>query len=48
MDYFFDMALAVLFSTLKSVVKNAGKKAALAKGLTKLRDALIAAYPLES
>jgi hypothetical protein len=48
MDYFFDMALSVLFSTLKSVVKNQAKKAALAKGLMKLRDALIAAYPLES
>jgi hypothetical protein len=48
MDYFFDMALAVLFSTLKQVVKNPNKKAALGKGLMKLRDALLAAYPVES
>ena len=48
MDFLIPMALSVLFETLKIVVKNPKKKAALAKGMQKLRDALIAAYPVES
>ena len=47
MDYFVDMALAVLFGTLRQVVKNPEKKAALKKAMCKLRDALIVAYPPE-
>ena len=45
MDFWLNMALAVLFSTLKEVVKNPDKKAALQRALVKLRNQLSIAYP---
>lgn len=44
MDYWLDMALAVMFSTLKQVIKNPVKKAELKKAMLKLRDNINIAY----
>ncbi len=43
-DFWVDMALSVLFSVLKQVVKNPAKKAELKKAMLKLRDTINIAY----
>ncbi len=44
-DWLVDLALAVLFSVLKQVVKNPEKKKSLARAMIKLRRQLEIAYP---
>jgi len=43
-DFYLDLALSVLFSTLKTVIKNEERKAALKKAMLKLRNAIDVAY----
>jgi len=43
-DFWVDMALAIVFSVLKQVVKNPERKAALKRALLKLRNTIDAAY----
>ncbi|MGH9492607.1 MAG: hypothetical protein ACRD2K_03820 [Terriglobales bacterium] len=47
-DFWVDMALAIVFSVLKQVVKNPGRKEALKKAFLKLRNTINAAYAGDS
>jgi hypothetical protein len=44
MDFWVDMALAVMFSVLKQVIKNPDKKAAMKAAFLKLRNTINIAY----
>ena len=43
-DFYVDLALTVLFSTLKTAIKNEERKASLKKAMLKLRNAINVAY----
>ena len=45
MNFWIPMALSIIFAVLKEVVKNPSSKAELKAAMTKLRDALLLAYP---
>lgn len=44
MNFFLDMAISVILSTLKELVKNRKKKAGLRKAMLKVRDTIDAVY----
>ena len=47
-DYFVDMALGIIFSALKVLVKNPKRKGQLKKAFLKLRDAINTAFAGDS
>ena len=44
MDFWFDMATAVILSTIKQVVKNPQKKEDVKKAMLKIRNAINVVY----
>lgn len=46
-DLLVSMGMALILQTLKSVIKNPEKKEQLKRGMVKLRDQLLIAYPVE-
>lgn len=43
-DFWLEMALSVLFATLKQIIKNPEKKADVKKAMLKLRNTIDVAY----
>jgi len=46
-NFWFDLALSVLFTTLRGTLKNPKQRQAVERQLTKLRDQLLIQFPID-
>lgn len=48
MDYLLTLAITLILAAIDAAIKNTGKRAAMRRVFTKVRDGLLVAYPVET